>query len=305
LKRISVVIPAHNAGRFLPEALDSIFSQELEDFEVVVVDDGSTDDTADVARRYGRGVTLLRQRRAGSASARNLGIRSTEGELVAFLDADDLWVREKSRLQLRLLEEDGSLGLVFSDMVSFGPQREDGRSYFQERGFGGRCVPSSVFLTDMISTPTVIMRRRCLEAVGLFDESLPIGQDTDLWFRVALSSPFGVVSRPLVRRRFHQGNVTRDSRLLARCVVEVWGRYLQRCIEREPEMEGRLRRDFARKRWDDFFQDGCGLLRERRWSEGRRALRQAIGIRPLRPRPYAFYMASLLGIAGGSAGGRP
>src|SRR2546422_403691 len=156
----------------------------------------------------------------------------------------------------------------------------------------------------MISTPTVITRRAVTAGVGRFAESLPIGQDTDLWFRIALGHRFAVLDQPLVRRRLHPTNTTRNSRLLARCVVEIWGRYLERCTEREPEMRQALLDDFARKRWNHLFEEGCSLLREGRPREARRRLVEAIGVAPLRPRPYAFWLASLLRPPS-DAGGEP
>ncbi len=298
MSRVSVVIPARNAGRFLGEALDSVFAQGLDAPEVVVVDDGSTDDTARVARSYGRGVQVLDQPRSGSGRARNRGLEATSGDLVAFLDADDIWVPEKSRLQLTVLERDPRLAMVFSDMISFQDGRPEDRTFFEEREFDGRCTPSSIFLRDIVSTPTVILRRSCLDSVGRFDESLAIGQDTDLWLRIALAFPFAVVSLPLVKRRLHGANTTRDQRLLVRCSREVWCRYAERCIEREPEMGQRLANELSRKQWEYHFVEGCCLLREARSRESRRHLGEAIRVAPLRPRPYAFYLLSFLGPAG-------
>ena len=302
MSRVSVVIPAHNAAAFIAEALDSVFAQDLTDPEVVVVDDGSSDRTAQVVRGYGRGVRLLTQPASGSARARNAGIAATTAELIAFLDADDLWVPEKSALQIPVLERDETIALVFSDMIAFDEAGVAPRTYFRERGFRGRCAPSSIFLHDMVSTPTVVLRRSCLATVGLFDDSLPIGQDTDLWFRIALAFPFTFVDRPLVRRRLHAVNVTRNARLLARCTVEVWERYLERCVEREPEIKDRLIEDFARKHWNFLFEEGCSLRREGRTHDARRLLGQAIRLRPLRFRSYAFYLASLLGVSGSLSG---
>ena len=294
MTKVSVVIPAYNAASHLVEALESVFAQRLDALEVVVVDDGSTDGTVEVARRFGRGVRVLQQDRGGSARARNLGLEATDGELVAFLDADDVWLPDKSARQLPLLLGDPGLGLVFSDMVSFGTPGAEGRSYFEERGFTGRCTLSSIFLHDMISTPTVILRRACLAETGAFDPTLPIGQDTDLWFRMALARPFAVVDAPLVRRRFHPGNTTRDSRTLARCVVAIWERYLDHCIAAEPDMEAELRADLAGKRWHHWFLEGCALLQEGEGRKSRRYLAQAIRQAPLRARAYPFYLASFL-----------
>ncbi|HET6373823.1 MAG TPA: glycosyltransferase [Candidatus Polarisedimenticolia bacterium] len=294
MTRVSVVIPAYNAARFLGEALDSVFAQRLEDPEVVVVDDGSTDGTASIARGYGRGVQVIVQPKSGSARARNAGLMATTAPLVAFLDADDLWTPDKTSLQVEVLEREPALSLVFSDTMSFREGGPDGRSYFEERGYDGRCRASSIFLYDMIMTSTVIVRRACLGVCGVFDESLPIGQDTDLWFRIALRYPFGVVSRPLVKRRFHGANTTSDHRLLARCVVEIWARYLEQVAAAEPEMRARLEDDFRLKRWDHSFAEGCSLLREGKSREARRRLGEAIGLAPFRARTYAFYLASML-----------
>jgi glycosyltransferase involved in cell wall biosynthesis len=298
MSRISVVIPARNAGAFLGDALDSVFAQGLDAPEVVVVDDGSTDDTVRVARSYGRGVEVLSQPQSGSGRARNTGLEATSGDLVAFLDADDIWTADKSALQLPVLEQDPRTGLVFADVISFQDGRQQDRTFFEEREFDGRCVPSSIFLYDIIFTSTVILRRTCLDAVGQFDGSLAIGQDTDLWLRIALEFPFAVVNRPLVKRRLHASNVTRDNRLLVRFSREIWGRYADRCIEKEPEMRQRLVDELARKRWEHGFVEGCCKLREGRPREARRHLGEAIRVAPLRPRPYAFYLLTYLGAVG-------
>lgn len=296
--RVSVVVPAHNAERYLAEALDSVFAQGLDAPEVVVVDDGSRDGTADLVRRYGRGVRLVEQAQSGSAHARNRGIEATHGEIVAFLDSDDLWEPEKSRIQLAALDADRSLGMVFSDLVSRRGDVPDTTTYFHDRGFDGRCTPSSILLYDTIYTSTVMVRRRCLEQVGGFDESLPIGQDTDLWYRLASAFPYAVAGdRPLAQRRLHDSNITRKERLLMRCIMKIWSRYLDGCIAAEPDRRDALLADFAEKHQHYHFVEGCSLLHEGQPEEARRHLREAIALAPGKWRPYAFYAVSFLGPA--------
>jgi len=296
--RIAVVIPARNAGAFLREALDSIFAQDLKPAEVVVVDDASTDDTHSVAAGYGRGVRCLAlagKAAGSSARARNLGISSTRGELIAFLDADDLWVPEKTSRQIALLDAHPDLAMVFSDMRAFEGDRRAETTYFGERGFTGACTASSIFLHDMVSTPTVILRRAVLTATRGFDEALGVGQDTDLWFRIALRHRFAAIGEPLVLRRFHGANITRDSRRLAAAVVSIWGRYLDAIVEREPHMRRAILADYAVKRWHHSFLEGCQALRDRRRPEARRRFLEALLARPGRARTYAFLGATFLG----------
>jgi glycosyltransferase involved in cell wall biosynthesis len=292
---VAVVIPARNAAAFLGEALESVFAQDLGPAEVVVVDDGSDDDTRAVVEKYGRGVRCIRAGGTGSARSRNLGIAATRSPLIAFLDADDLWVPEKTSRQVALLQAHPDLGLVFSDMHSFEGRTRSERTYFEERGFEGACTASSIFLYDMISTPTVILRRELLTGSGGFDESLGVGQDTDLWFRIALHHRFAAIAEPLVLRRFHAGNITRDARRLAKAVVEIWGRYLNAVIEREPHMRRRIIADYAAKRWHHLFLEGVVAIHEGRPWEARRHFLEAILARPGRVRTYAFLGATFLG----------
>jgi len=291
---VSVIIPALDAAAFLPAALDSVFAQTTGALEVVVVDDGSADDSVAVAKAYGRGVRVIEQARSGSASARNRGIEATSGELIAFLDADDLWLPDKTRLQLDLFERRPDLGMVFSDGIAFDESGDRAGTYFDEKEFGGLCRASSIFLHDMIMTPTVILRRACLRTTGLFDEGLKIGQDTDLFFRLALRHPFDVVNRPLIKRRLHGGNITRNHRLVARCATEIWGRHLPACAEAEPEMRKQMEAWYTRIRWNHHFQEGCALLHEGRAGEARRHLGQAVRLDPFQPRPWVFYATSWL-----------
>jgi len=206
-----------------------------------------------------------------------------------------MWVPEKTSRQIALLDAHPDLAMIFSDMRAFEGDRRSETTYFQERGFSGACNASSVFLFDMVSTPTVIVRRSVLTACGGFDESLGVGQDTDLWFRIALRHRFAAISEPLVLRRFHGSNITKDARRLAAAVVEIWGRYLGAVVEREPHMRRAILADYAAKRWHHHFLEGCAALHERRRSDARRRFFEAILARPGAARTYAFLGATFLG----------
>ena len=199
MPRVSVVIPTFNRATVLPEAVDSVLDQTYKDLEILIVDDGSTDDTRrSIQERFGSlsQIRFLSKTNGGPASARNMGIRRSEGELIAFLDSDDLWIPEKLELQVRQIDRSPQAGLCFCDR--FG---EGGRppTRFAVKGFKGDTSLKGILEKGFpFATPSVLARKSTLEEVGLFDESFVCAEDWDLWIRILARSPAVYVDKPLV-----------------------------------------------------------------------------------------------------------
>lgn len=197
---VSVVVPVFNGERFLREALESILGQDYRPLEVLVVDDGSTDRSGEIAREFPAPVRLLRQANQGPATARNYGAASAAGEMIAFLDADDLWLPGKLGKQVALLAAQGG-GYV---VCRFHPHLVDGiswpaglnRAYYESDPPG--FVPSGLLVT-----------RQAWAAVGPFDPSFRISDDSDWFFRARkLGIPEGLVPEVLVHKRIHGQNIS-------------------------------------------------------------------------------------------------
>jgi glycosyltransferase involved in cell wall biosynthesis len=222
MPRVSVVIPAYNAARFIGQALDSVAQQTYRDFEIVVADDGSTDDTAEIAAS--RPATIvLRRKRGGPAAARNDAIRASAGELIGLLDADDTWHPEKLGAQVERFDREPGLLLVATAVeamegsgAAFAPPSE------------GR-VTGQLLEDNFLATSSVAIRRSGFERVGGFDPDpeLVSVEDYDLWLRLSLAGPFGAVPRPLVRRREHEANLSRDHLELGRRTLRVIEKFEQ------------------------------------------------------------------------------
>lgn len=200
VQSISVVIPARNASATLGRAIDSVLAQTLPAREIIVVDDGSTDASAATAGAYASvSVIGLRDGR-GAAAARNAGVRVAQGEWVAFLDADDEWLPDKLRKQAALIEPEPGQSMIFCASEEFGP---DGVSWGDTfRGRPIHCEAESwkaLLKTNFVATPTVIAPRALLIQLGGFDEKLPLGEDQDMWIRLALSGRLAYVPECLVR----------------------------------------------------------------------------------------------------------
>lgn len=200
-QRVSVVIPAYNSSATLARALDSAISQTVPPFETIVVDDCSADDTVAIAQRYAdRGVRVLPlATRSGAAGARNEGIKAARGELIAFLDSDDQWLPTKLEKQLRVMNSDENLSLVSCAATLFAPDgRNLGDLYGGHAPTVGPDAWKALLVTNFIATPSVLARRDKLMALGGFDRSLKIGEDQDMWIRLALVGNIGFEPENLV-----------------------------------------------------------------------------------------------------------
>lgn len=195
---VSVVVPTFNRGWCLEEAIDSVLSQTYERYELIVVDDGSTDDTEKRLSQH-ETLTVIIQQNRGVSAARNRGIASSNGDLIAFLDSDDLWLPEKLSVQVAFFQANPE-ALVCQTQETWirngrrihpknRHQKESG--IFFERSLG----------LCLVSPSAVMMKKDLFEMVGRFDENLPACEDYDLWLRVGVNIPIFLIDEPLVIKR--------------------------------------------------------------------------------------------------------
>jgi cellulose synthase/poly-beta-1,6-N-acetylglucosamine synthase-like glycosyltransferase len=194
---VAIVVPCYNAERHLERALDSVFAQTYRDFRVFAVDDCSSDGTLQILKSYWQCAAIFSIECAGPSAARNRGIRASQSPFIAFLDADDEWLPHKLERQVAVLKDDPSLGMVCSLCA---------RSTQGDRGivlFAKTTEPQSGKLFEklvrqcFVYTPTVIVRRECLEDVGLFNENLRVSEDFNLWLRIAAKWPIALLPEVL------------------------------------------------------------------------------------------------------------
>lgn len=184
---VSVIIPAFNAAEYIREALDSVFGQTFTSHEVIVINDGSPD-TAELERKlkgYPDSLRYIKQENRGAAAARNAGLRSARGELVAFLDADDKWLPNFLAEQIEFLKST-NVDLVYSDALLFGKSHLAGRTFMDLQPSRGAVTPENLLAVNVtILTSAVLARKKPIMEVGLFDEAMKRGHDFDLWLRLA------------------------------------------------------------------------------------------------------------------------
>ena len=202
---VSVVIPTHNYGRFLPAAIDSVLAQTYQDYEVIVIDDGSTDDTPGVIAPYLNRIHYERQENRGISATRNRGIELAKGEFIAFLDADDEWLPGKLAAQMPLFS-DTEVALVYCDIkIRWSDGREE-PSFLAGRNAKSGWIFNSLLQHSYIMPSAAVVRRDALLAVGGFDSAADTREDIDLWLRIAQRWKVGQVPQALAVRREHGAN---------------------------------------------------------------------------------------------------
>lgn len=210
---VSVIIPAYNAAEFIGETLDSVFAQTFTRYEVIVINDGSPDTEAleQVLARYPSNLHYIKQENQGAAAARNTGLRASQAEFVAFLDADDTWLPEFLEKQMDFLERSNA-DLVYSDAHLVDESTPLNRTFMQLHPSQGEVTPESLLaLKTTVLTSTVVARKAPILAVGLFDESVRRGHDFELWLRLAKAGfRFGYQCVALACHRILESSLSGD-----------------------------------------------------------------------------------------------
>ena len=204
---VSVIIPAFNCAPFISDTLETVYRQTYRNWEIILVDDGSTDDTESALVPHMDRIRYIYQENQGTGAARNAGLERAKGELIAFLDHDDLWLPEKLEMQVRAMHTWPDCGLVFTNGVMFDESGilidslisrrlkkwSDGQGSTDSTMVKG-WISRQLFFGNLISSASgVLARTSCLEKVGGFDETISVADDYDLWLRIAQRYP------PLIR----------------------------------------------------------------------------------------------------------
>ena len=229
--RVSVVIPTHNNGEYLESALDSVYRQTYAAHEIIVVDDASTDDTAERMQRHTDRVHYIQQSHAGSAVARNRGIMAATGDYIAFLDSDDMWLPEKLDKQIAIAVEHPDSALIYCDFhrsETLQPELTSGLSGRKHWQAGSEF--ESLLRQNFLHTSSVVVPRPALASSGLFDPKLINAQDWDLWLRLAASGDCRFVDEVLSFYRLHPTQSVRTTKyarnliLADEIVLARWGK---------------------------------------------------------------------------------
>lgn len=296
---ISVVIPCYNAEDDVGSALESVLRQTRDEYihEIIVVDDGSTDGSEEVIRELARQderIQYLYQENAGPSVARNTGVEASSQEYIAFLDADDCWLKRKIEFQSEFLSNHPGVGLLYSDAYTKPVDGERRRVWATHLDYQDDRNLERLFAgAGPLLTPTVVMRRQCFEQVGGFDSSLPVGQDEDLWLRIAGEYPIHHLSEPLVLVRKRKGSVASNAEKKARYRRKI----TKKIINMYPKLESIKNRRYSHI---EYFR-AVNMLSNGEKSKSISSLVESIRLNPVQWKGYIYIAISVLPFNGSTS----
>ena len=240
---VSIIMPAFNAEKFICETVKSVQAQTFSDWELIIVDDGSTDGTGQIVETFlsDKRIQLVRQKNEGVAVARNVALKMATGDWIAFLDADDVWFPEKLAEQVAASGRDAATNLVFTNYFLWDGERDLELRFRSEAKFPRDDYNRRLIFYNLFGMSSVLLRRSALKAVGNFDQAVAPAEDWDLWLRLADAGLRAVgINKPLLRYRIWSGNASKNSVRMMQSNVRVLEKGLKRSRE-----ESR-KRDYSR-----------------------------------------------------------
>jgi len=295
MPKISIVIPVYNKEKYIIECMESVLSQTYKDYEIVVINDGSTDNTENLLQFYKSVIRYFYQENKGVAEARNLGILNARGEYISFLDSDDVWLPSKLEKELGLIERDKEIGLVYSNGYIINEKgKKCNINFFQINTPYRKMVLNKLFKNDFIPTSSVLVRKECFQKVGLFNSSLSSAEDYDMWMRISYLYKIDYVDFPLIKYRDNPEGISKNLDNALKGVLKA----LEKNRKNYFSLKGTsslVKGYIFKKRYSDvFYNIGRCYLKLDAKKRSRELLLKSIYFYPLAIKPYIFYFLSFL-----------
>lgn len=206
---VSVIIPTYNSEKYISCAVDSVLAQNYKELEIIVIDDGSTDKTQTIIKKYSNNVRYIYQKNSGLSNARNKGIKSSKGEFIAILDSDDEWLPKKIELQMEVMRKSASIGIVSCGGYLIDSNGRIEGLVERKNYSSNRLLINDLLLKNVVSGGSfALIRKKCFDKVGMFDENLSSAEDWDMWLRIAKYFDIRFVEKPLARIRVRQESMS-------------------------------------------------------------------------------------------------
>ena len=259
MPNVDVIIPTHNCI-FIAKAIESVIHQTHQNLHIIIIDDGSTDDTKDTVYRfsnlYPSKINYYYQNKQGPAAARNTGIKKSSNKYIAFLDADDIWLPEKLEKQLLKFKNSPDIGFVYCDNYFIDQSGNIIKDYVRKVKLIEGDILLDFFMDFFLITSGIMLKRTCIQKIGMFDKNLAVGEDFDFFLRLAQHFTAGVVKEKLFKRRVWKGSLSKqDYELNTKVDIET----LKNFTANHPAFNNKHRKLIKKRMSDMYFKFGYAL----------------------------------------------
>lgn len=301
--KISVIVPTYNCAKYLGQAIESILTQSKSAFEVIVVDDGSTDDTASVLEPFRNKISVIRQRNKGVSSARNAGIAVATGDWIAFLDSDDIWLPNKLELYIEAMASCPDSIVYYSEFSLLEADQHGNFPVVESNGILNNDIKSDadhsgwiyhqLLLTNWVLTSTAIVKKSVFDTVEMFDENLVIAEDWDLFLRVSRQGQFYKIKQPLSLYRITPNSLTKTIKPVD---------YIKTVLDSAITKYGYSSPDGQEVDWNEFqrraflrqFEYGLAAYKNKWYLNCRKSMSIAIKCKPLSVQAWLFLFSATI-----------
>jgi len=288
---VTVILPCYNGARWVSRAIESILVQIYENFELIIIDDGSTDNSKEriVPFLCDKRVCYIYQANRGFSGAINSGIKASSGELIGFIGQDDVWVPNKIELQQKFLSEHQNIDLVFSPYYSMDSQGQIFRTInakipvFRTK----EELVTELFLGNFIGFETVLVKRKCFDEVGFFDERMTAFSDHDMWLRIVEKFNIGYFNQNLVKKREHNLQLSKDG--LSTALKDEF-LIIQKAVNHYPFLKKSEQKRIASL----YYALGIAMLQKGNGKDAKKALIKTIKCQPWNFKAVVAYMVPKL-----------
>ncbi|TAW14809.1 glycosyltransferase family 2 protein [Rhizobium ruizarguesonis] len=277
---ITIIIPTFNRSALIGEAIDSVLQQTFGDFELIVVDDGSTDNTRDIVTGFTDSrLVFVQQENAGRSAARNRAIAMARGKYIAFLDSDDAYLRDKLERQVRFMEENPRIGMIYTSAKCIDAEGNILKNHTYVASVSGHIYRQIAFFRPVtITLPTVMLRREVLDTIGGFDEKMERFEDTDLWRRISKRYEVGAITHPTCLLRTHNDNTLRTQSPVK--IAEAIEYYVEKVFREDADVDSGFLREGASRLYEYY---GLAFMTVPAWrKQGLALLRKSVEFSPKR-----------------------
>jgi len=283
MSRVTVVIPTFNRQRMIIEAIRSVLKQSYTNREILIVDDGSTDNTEKILRPWLSKIHYIKKNNGGAASARNVGIRYSTGEYLAFLDSDDQWDALFLERVMEIASHSPTLGLVTTGRIVL--PKGVKRPRFPNASLQGDLFPF-LFQRNFVTTSGTLVKKACFDRVGWFNEQLDQAEDYDMWLRISKEFPIAFLNEYLCRWHLHSNNISHAELRHQLCLQEV--------LKHHYDSSRILPKDWQIRRSRSLLSLGKAYLQERQGYLALACFRQALHLNPWRVRTWRYFLRTML-----------